>query len=134
MVRVKRLRSVCHSIAHHATSGLSWVHPHVLRACEARGLSALEVNLLDDEPCPQACLEIEPLKLSLRGVKSKLREILSTEGMTIEDLTQASLTFIRAPEARDDYNTVCRAQLAAGEGIGVNVAVDFMGNTRTWTR
>jgi hypothetical protein len=28
MPRRKRLRSVCHSIAHHAVSGLSYVHPH----------------------------------------------------------------------------------------------------------
>ena len=134
MARVKRLRSVGHSIAHHATSGLSWVHPHVLHACAARDLRALEVNLLDDEPCPRICLDIEPLKVSLRGLKAKLSEILATEGMTLGDLTQASLMFIRAPEARDDYSTICRAQLTGHNGRTIDVAVDFMGNTRSWPK
>jgi hypothetical protein len=102
MTSVKRMRSVCHSIAHYATSGVSFVHPHVLLACAELGLREFEVNLLDEGPCPASCRGNEPLRSSLRGVRLRLSEILASEGMTVEDLTQATLTFRRAPEALDD--------------------------------
>ena len=128
MDRVKRLRSVCHSIAHHAASGLSWVHPHVLHACDAHGLTSLEVNLLDEDPCPASCRDIEPLKSSLLGLKRRFTEILAAEKIALDDLIQASLTFIRDPAARDDHSTICRAQLTGRHGASVNAVVDGMGN------
>lgn len=132
MIRVKRIRSVCHSIAHHAASGVSFVHPHVLHACTELGSGELEVNLLNGELCPPSCSNNETLRRSLEGVRLKLSEILAAEGMIVEDLARASLTFVRAPEARDDYSTICRAQLTAQNGYTADVTVDFMGNTRSW--
>jgi hypothetical protein len=134
MVRVNRIRSVCHSIAHHAASGVSFLHPHILAACTALGIRELEVNLLEEDPGPLSCRNNEPLRLSLRGVREKLSNILAAEGMTLEDLVHASLTFIRAPEARDDYSTICRAQLVRKDGAAAEVAVDFLGHTRSWRR
>ena len=93
----------------------------------------LEVNLLDEQPCPPSCRDIEELRLALLGLKQRFTEILAHEGMTLDELSYASLTFIRAPEARDDYSTICRAQLMGHNGGSVDVAVDFMGYPRVWT-
>lgn len=134
MVRANRIRSVCHSIAHHAASGVSLAHPYVLQACAALGASALEVNLLDEDPCPPSCGNNEPLRFALRGVRLKLSHILAAEGMTFEDLVDASLTFRRMPEAHDDYSTICRAQLRRVDGAVADVAVDCMGHIRWWPR
>ena len=90
------------------------------------------MNLLDEDPCPLSCRNNEPLRISLGGVRLKLSSILKAEGMTLDDLVQASLTFIRAPEARDDYATICRAQLARNDGAAADVAVDCLGYTRLW--
>ena len=111
MARVNRIGSVCHNIAHHAASGVSFLHPHILQASTALGIRELEVNLLDQHPCPLSCRNSEPLRLALGDVRLKLSSILKAEGMTLDDLDRALLTFIRAPEARDDYATICRAQL-----------------------
>lgn len=92
----------------------------------------LEVNLLDEQPRPPSCRDIEELRLSLLGLKQRFTEILAHEGMTLDELNYASLTFIRAPEARDDYSTICRAQLMGHNGELVDVAVDFMGYPRVW--
>ena len=131
MVRINRIRSVCHSIAHHAASGVSLMHPYVLEACAALGPRDLEVNLLDEDPCPVLFKDNEPLRLALRGVRLKLSSILAAEGMTVDDLVHASLTFIRAPEARNNYGTICRAQLVRRDGAAADVAVDFLGHIRS---
>ena len=132
MVRVNRIRSVCHSIAHHAVSGVSLGHPYIWQACAALGAGELEVNLLDEDPCPPSCGNNELLSVALRGMRLKLRNILAAEGMTLDDLAHASLTFMRAPEALDDYGTICRAQLKRHDGAAADVAVDSLGHTRSW--
>ena len=79
--------SVCHSIAHHAVSGLSHIHPHVLLACRAGGVSQMAVSLLEPEPCPESFRSIEPLRLSLRGLRARFGEILAAEGFSAADLS-----------------------------------------------
>jgi len=70
----------------------------------------------------------------LLGLKQKFTEILALEEMTLDDLTKASLTFIRAPEGRDDYSTICHAELMGRHGPLLDATVDFKGNTRVWPK
>ena len=126
MPRRKRLRSVCHSIAHHAVSGLSYVHPHVLRACRDANINSLQVDLLGVDPCPQQFIRNEPLRLSLRGLREKFESILAAEGFTISDLTIAKLSF-SADLGRDDYCSVCQATLKSKDQEPVEYIVNYLG-------
>lgn len=128
-MKIKRLRSVCHSIAHHAVSGLSYVHPHALAAVRVAGVGSLTVNLLDPEPCPEQFRNSEPLLLSLRGLKGKLETILASESMALSELNVASLTFTPDPTCKDDHCTVCHAVLAAPESSAVECTVNYLGET-----
>ena len=129
MPSAKHLSSVCHSIAHHSVSGVSFVHPHVLAACRAAGLDHMSVNLIDTEPCPERFRDIEPLRLSLAGLKTKLEAILSAEGFSMADLSSARLTF--TPAFNDsDYCSVCRATLTSAAGRTYEHVVDYLGATR----
>ena len=130
MPSVKHLNSVCHSIAHHAVSGLSFVHPHVLMACRGAGLDRMCVNLLDPEPCPERFRDIEPLRLSLGALRSKLEGILAAEGFSLGDLSSAQLTFAPASQDCDDYSSVCHAVLTSTTGRTYEHIVDSMGTTR----
>lgn len=125
----KRLRSVCHSIAHHAVSSLSYLHPHVLRACRSAGLSHMTIQLLEPEPCPVLFLGNESLRLSLRGLKEKLEHILASEGFAMSDIAGAELTFEPDPTLRDDHCSICRALLVPRSSDPVEYIVNYMGKT-----
>jgi len=128
MASRKRLRSVCHSIAHHSVSGLSFVHPHVLRACRAAGLKQMRIQLLDTEPCPEPFRPIEPLRLSLRSLREKLEHILASEGFALTDLRNAEVRFEADPTQCDDHCSICLASLAPLAGDPVQCKVDYLGN------
>ena len=130
MPSVKHLNSVCHSIAHHAVSGLSFVHPHVLAACRGAGLDQMSVDLLDPEPCPERFRGTEPLRLSLRALRGKLDEILVAEGFSLGDLSSAQLTFAPASQGCDDYCSICHAVLTSATGHTYEHIVDYLGTTR----
>ena len=98
----KRLRSVCHSIAHHAVSGLSYVHPHLRRACRAIGVLCVRVNLKSEDPCPEVFLQDGPLHFSLLALRQKFQNILVAEGFTPDDIGSVDLTFYFPPEFPDE--------------------------------
>jgi hypothetical protein len=56
MTSIKKLSSVCHNIAHHAVSGLSYVHPHLRQACKGIGIDTITIDLLREQPCPDRFL------------------------------------------------------------------------------
>lgn len=127
MARRKRLRSVCHSIAHHAVSGLSYIHPHVLRACRSAGVDRMEVNLLDTEPCPAHFRSIEPLRLSLRGLKDRFEAILISEGFRPSELSAATLVFTPDMTLSDDLCSNCQARLSVHEAEPIECTVNYLG-------
>lgn len=128
MPRRKRLRSVCHSIAHHAVSGLSYVHPHIVHACRNAGASCMQVNLLAADPCPPQFAEIAPLKSSLIGLREKFETILATVEFSLSDLSLATLCF--TPElGKDDYCTICHATLQGKNQEPVECIVNYLGQT-----
>lgn len=119
---------MCHSIAHHAVSGFSYVHPHVLRACRGAGNGKMEVNLLLADPCPPQLSEIEPLRLALKGLRKKLKSILTAEGFSLSDLSLATLCFAPDP-GKDDYCSICHATLKSEDQDPVEYIVNYLGQT-----
>lgn len=130
MPSAKRLNSVCHSVAHHAVSGLSYIHPHVLATCRSAGVEQMDIDLLDREPCPPQFRDIEPLRLSLRALREKFESVLASEGFSIADLSRAQLTFSRDSAFSDDYCSVCRAKLTSKAGRDYEHLVDCLGRER----
>ncbi len=123
----KRLRSVCHSLAHHTVSGLSWLHPHLAQACRAGHQPVAHIDLLAASPYPTGASEMQPLRLALGALRDRFKQMLISEGMTIEDLTTASLA-VEVTSDRDDYSTTCHAFLATPTGPLVSYAVDVRGD------
>jgi hypothetical protein len=134
MPSIKRLSSVCHSIAHHAVSGLSYVHPHLRQACKAIGIDTITIDLMREQPCPDRFLNIEPLRMSLKALQDKFEEILTSEGFTKNEIGEINLKFEFTEEFLDDYCSNCYARLVSKNGKVFERAVNYMGKTIRPTR
>jgi hypothetical protein len=127
MASLKRLKSVCHSIGHHATSGLSFVNPHLSRACKAIGLESAEINLLDVEPYPKNVEKTEPLRKALLSLKEKFEKILNAEGFAVHDLESVKLQFRFPSKYKDDYCCDCYVFLIHKSGKAFSRGVNYVG-------
>jgi hypothetical protein len=129
MASQKRLSSVCHSIAHHAVSALSFIHPHLRQACRSNREKVAVIDLLADEPCPLAFLEIAPLRLALNTLKHRFVDILITEGFGLVDIKSAWAIFEFKDDYPDDFCSNCHAFLKSAEGKEFKHAVNYLGNS-----
>jgi len=120
-----RLNSVCYSIAHHANSGLSFIHPHIGKALKDMGRSSMTISLLDSDPCPVELKENKPLGVALASLKTKFDQILSSEGYSSVDLTQVDMTFSLDEGMDDPYCTFCRTKIISSAGKTFDHRVDF---------
>jgi len=134
MPSIKRLSSVCHSIAHHAVSSLSYVHPHLRQACKRAGLDSITIDLMREQPCPDQFLSIEPLRLSLKALQEKFKGILKAEGFTINEIEAIELRFEFTEEFPDYYCSNCYARLVSRTGKVYEHAVNYFGETIHPTR
>jgi hypothetical protein len=125
----KLLNSVAHNIAHHAVSGLSYVHPHLKQAVETQGLDSFSINLLCENPCPPSFRSIESLQLALLALKDKLGQIVSSEGLSVSDLHSADLLFEFPSNYPDDYCSDCHAVLVSVSGKTFRQSVNYLGQS-----
>lgn len=124
----KRYKSITHSIAHHAVSGLSFVHPHLGKACEEVNAKDVAIDLLAEEPCPNEFIHLKPLRLSLTTLKNTFIELLEKEGFSVQDVKEAVLTFSFYPHL-DHYCSRCFAHLVSTDGDVFEQTVNFTGKT-----
>jgi len=124
----KRFKSIAHSIAHHAVSGLSFVNPHLSEACEERGLGSIEIELVSIDPCPKEFVGINPIYLSINNLKKTFIGIIEKEGLEYYDLSSAKVEFTFYHGKRDHYCSNCKATLKSTEGKVYISAVDYVGN------
>lgn len=136
MASRKRLRSVAHSVAHHAVSGLSYLHPHLGIAAREIGQDEIIVDMLADDPCPTGLQHILELKTSLAALRVRFEEILASEDIEIAGLAYAVLWFdfetgVALLHSRDDYCSNCHALLITKEEPEqeIRVAVNYNGNS-----
>lgn len=128
MISEKRLSSVCHSVAHHAVSGLSYLHPHLARACRASGVSEANLDLISDAPLPPELRVSEELSLAVTSLRARFSKIVESEGFALTDLVTACLLF-KFVEYRDDYCSDCHARLVSQGGRKFMSAVNYLGNS-----
>jgi len=129
MATHKRLNSVCHSIAHHAVSSLSYLHPHIRQACRLSNLNVVTVHLLAENPYPHNLQHLQPLSMALASLKVKFNEILSSEGFSMTELDSATLRFEFEPKFTDDFSSNCFAQIVSKSGKTYEHFVDCLGHS-----
>jgi hypothetical protein len=96
----KRLRSVVHSLAHHAASSLSYLHPHLGQATERAGKWAVEIDLLGNAVVPEALKPTKQMELSLSALRERFAQMLASEQFAITDLAESRMLF----EFRKDFS------------------------------
>ena len=72
----KRLRSVVQSIAHHAASGLCYLHPHLGKFCKNISLNKISVNLISESLEPPFQETSREIEISVSSLREKFEEIL----------------------------------------------------------
>lgn len=127
MASAKRLNSVCHSIAHHAVSGLSFIHPHLRLACKSAGIDRITIELLSENPYPQNLKHLQPLALALLALREKFITILNAEGFDITHIQSVTLQFQFQLLVDDDYSTNCLAKITSKYGKTYQQFVDALG-------
>lgn len=122
----RRLNSVCQSIAHHAASSLSYVHPHLLQALKATGESIVTVDLLSATPYPKELLSHPHLPTALSSLRDRFEQILKSEGFLITDLNEPSyFSNLMA-------NTVTSIVANATQGCLIQAAVNTLRQSIAW--
>jgi hypothetical protein len=125
----KLLSSVAHNIAHHAVSGLSYVHPHLKPALVEAGLSSISIDLLNPDFTPPQLKPNTPLAQALGGLKAKFVEILNAEGLALSDIQSAVLVFDFPSNYTDNYCSDCHVHLISATGKPYSQAVNYLGRS-----
>jgi hypothetical protein len=103
MASLKAIKGVAYDIAHHAQSGLSYVHPYIGELCAEIGINETSLSLLDSHPYPENLRRIEPLELACTALKRKFIELLEKMDLPIAEVTSIDLRFIFGPTRADHY-------------------------------
>jgi hypothetical protein len=126
MISIKRLRSVIQSTAHHAVSGLCYVHPHLGEECKKSGIKTINVNLMNSSFDPELPSITKELELSTNALREKFNELLSIEKIYASEIKSAYATFAFL---RGRWPTSCYIEAVTVEGKKTEVAVDSSGKT-----
>lgn len=122
----KRLRSVIQSTAHHAVSGLCYVHPHLGIVCNGLGIKSVQVGLLEEKFDPALGEIPNELSLSTNALREKFLEILASEHITPAEFQDAYATF---EFLQDKYPVVCCVSVRDSKGKLIEAAVGIDGNS-----
>ena len=113
----KLLNGVAHDIAHHAISGLSYLHPHLSQTCRKAGITEIALDLMSESPLPSSVPDCQPLRLASQALHRTFVGILESVGFALTDVSAARLTFSIVPDAPDDYSYVsCTSVLVTARG------------------
>ena len=126
MTSIKRLRSVIQSTAHHAVSGLCYVHPHLGEECKKSGIKKISVNLMTQDFDPELPSITKELELSTNALREKFSELLAVENIQSSEIKNAyaSFGFLRGRWPTSRY-----IEVITTEGKKTEIAVDSSGKT-----
>jgi len=124
MRSAKRARSVAHSLAHQATSGLCYVHPHLGAHCRKHQRPHDTINLLQPEKSDVPGVWPGPLDLSLNALGRKFVDILGKERIDVGYISGASALF---QFHNRQWPSACLVRLNLADGKLISVAVGFDG-------
>lgn len=124
MTSIKRLRSVIQSTAHHAVSGLCYVHPHLGEVCKKSGIKTITVSLMTLGFTPELPSISKELALSTKALREKFNQLLAVENIQSSEINSASATF---SFLSGRWPTNCYIEAVTVEGKKSEVAVDSSG-------
>lgn len=122
----RRLKSVVHSTAHHAMSGLCYVHPHLGAVCKELGINSVQVGLPEASFDPDLGNIPEELLLSTNALCEKFVEILTSDGISLNDVQEASATFQFLQTA---WPVGCCVSARNAKGVIIEASVGSDGNS-----
>jgi hypothetical protein len=115
MTSRRRFNGIAHDIAHHAQSGLSFLHPHVVEAMRRNGTSIARLDLLAEKPWPATFVAHEPLRLATAALRATFRDLVADASLEVGDLAEASLAFVN-PAWTEDHPKEVRATFITTDG------------------
>jgi hypothetical protein len=125
MFKVKRARSVIQSVAHHAVSALSWFHPRLGEECSKQRVSELSFDLLNNNIKIQNFVASNETEQAFTTLMSTFERIATAEGITLNQLTEATISF---GFAKDHWPNYCCCSCTSDSGKSLSIKVDGFGN------
>lgn len=124
---MKRLRSVVHSVGHHAESGLSFVHPHLGELCKSLAIPSAQIDLLTGSVLLEGVSLPEPVTLSASALSQTFRKLLAKEGVEAAFLDSATIEFdFRGLR----YSRACLVTCVTEDGRTLQDAVSMGGRAK----
>jgi hypothetical protein len=117
MTSLKAIKGAAYDIAHHAQSGLSYVHPYIGTLCAEVGINETVLSLLDSRPYPENLRRIEPLELACSALKKKFIELLEKMDLPVAEVNSINLRFIFEPTRADHHLCSVESILIRSSGI-----------------
>jgi hypothetical protein len=114
MIVRRTLEAVAHDIGHHAQCGLSFLFPHLGRACRTAGILTVVVDLCAQDPYPPELPRVPALESALQSLSIKVTQILGSYGYEVSALESARLEFTFPPDPRDDSIYGVTTRLSVG--------------------
>jgi hypothetical protein len=125
MYRIKRGRSVIHSLAHHGVSAISWLHPRLSEDCNNSGITEVSFDLID------ALITTEEFNGSMEtlsaydALKVTFDQILAAENIDLSCIESASITF---GFKRESWPYFCICTMTGKDSKTINIKLDWLGN------
>ena len=120
MRSAKRARSVAHSLAHHATSGLCYVRPHLGAHCRKHQKRQATIDLLRPEQSDVPGVWPKPLELALTALGNTFVELLNKEHIDLGYIARATALF---QFYAGQWPSACLAHLHLADGKLISVEV-----------
>lgn len=115
MASKKLFKGLAQNIAHHSESFLSYLHPHLGRACQAVNLSNVTLNLLGGPAMPDNVPSSKELDLAIPAWRSRFQEMTTKVGADFSKIQSASVNF-DFTAWKDLYSADATAELVLLDG------------------
>jgi hypothetical protein len=125
MYRIKRARSVIHSLAHHAVSALSFLHPRLGEECLQSGLTEVKFDLIAELITGKEFKGSKETMSAYNALKATFEQILQSEGMDLSCIKTASINF---GFKKDSWPSFCICTMTGLGTEPIHIKVDWCGN------
>lgn len=124
MFRVKRARSVIHSVAHHGVSALSGLHPRLGEESKAQKLQEITYDFCRSKIATDGFQVSTETEKALSALQETFERIGAAEEVLLSQLSNASITF---GFFKGRWANYCICSVTSLDGKNVKVKVDGFG-------
>ncbi len=124
MFRVKRARSVIHSLAHHGVSALSWLHPKLGEESKEQKIVEVTYDFCNSQVITEGFKSSNETKNAFAALQQTFERIASGEKIYLSQLNSASITFGFKQGRWPNYCICC---LTSKNGNSIQVKTDGYG-------